>query len=1342
MIIKVAQHTVRVSYLLIGILLILCALFTITARIGLPLVASYKSNIEQRVSDHLKSPVAIGELSLRWEGFGPLLQAKNVTVFEESERVVSLDELLIDLNLAKSLLRGIPVINELSLVGARLAIEVDADGQFDFHGLQTRGRPKTSLPSDIADKAQPRVDVVAWLFNAGKVGLLDTQLTLIDQTSGMRTVIDELNIRAENQGNVRQLRIEAELPEELGGRIEAGIDMTGEANALSYSDGVVYLSAQSLDLRGVRTLAQLSGFVGESLLDSLAVDARGTVELWGEWQDGELLSVRGPISVGTVVDVDSGEILLNGLMGQFRATRDNSITKVVADDIVASLGLQTLNIDEVSFTQNLSDTGEQSESWQLDARAEQMQLDLLLPVIRVASSVVPLSVSEDLLESSLSGELNNVALNVSGAAPSSLQASSQPPLFDLEADIKDVAFDGQDSSLPTIGPLSGSMSMVGSQGQLTLVGEQMPLSWSVASDEDLLVDEVDAGIDIDMRDMKRLKINADVEIADNGIDTDTRIEATLVPGVSPHLDIQSSFEAADITAVKDWVPGNLLNPLAADWIDSSITAGSASEGSLLFFGHLADFPFNEGEGVLRATVDLSDAQLSFLPDWPAARQINGKLELDGLKLTGVAEDGLLDRFRVSQTRVVIPDLSAAVLELDITADGDFQDVVDFGLSGPLRDILEPAISDVTGIGLAQMDLDLVVSLFDQPAEGVDSKFARAWRPFEVNGSLFLDGNNVAFGRADLGLKDVTGAVNFDELGIAVNNLSAVLLGHNVNVNGSTVQQGDTATTIVTVKGAIEANDLLADMGNPLDQFIRGASQWNATLTVPHSVERIADEGVSLVVTSDLVGTELLLPVPFNKGTSTAAAFTLSTAFREDEMLLLDVRYADELRTRVTLQGDDLESVLVELGADTIAEQSFDFDELDGIRVQGRLARLSADGWVETISRYIDSLPEDEEGQEPILPISMALDADAMLLGERSMGKASLRSNTDPTYVNFTIANQAVKGNLRYPRAHWSKELALKARIELLDWSVIDALSDTEEEALGAAEDSDLDPRELPPIDARITTLVKDKVRIRDIVLRAESNVNGLDVTTFGFAYDTMNLVGQGSWYFQEPQNASSAATGHSSQLNLVLQTDDFGVGLEEVGLSGIINEGQGTVAMQLSWPGPLYSPEIARLDGDVAVDMQAGSIVPLEPGAGRVVGLFALQALPRRLNLDFKDLTSVGLAFTSITGTAKINDGVADIPLLQLTGPIGVVDIIGQSDLNAEEFDQQITVLPRISAALPVIGAISAGATGGIGVLVAAGFLKALGVDFDRIGLRSYRLTGPWLTPLFTPMSIDLIRRR
>ena len=91
MMIRVARHTLRVCITLVGVVLILVAVFTVVARLGLPFVAGYKQEIEARVSDYLKSPVVVGELSLSSEGLGPRLRAQDVAVLDSDQRKVSLD---------------------------------------------------------------------------------------------------------------------------------------------------------------------------------------------------------------------------------------------------------------------------------------------------------------------------------------------------------------------------------------------------------------------------------------------------------------------------------------------------------------------------------------------------------------------------------------------------------------------------------------------------------------------------------------------------------------------------------------------------------------------------------------------------------------------------------------------------------------------------------------------------------------------------------------------------------------------------------------------------------------------------------------------------------------------------------------------------------------------------------------------------------------------------------------------------------------------------------------------------------------------------------------------------
>ena len=231
------------------------------------------------------------------------------------------------------------------------------------------------------------------------------------------------------------------------------------------------------------------------------------------------------------------------------------------------------------------------------------------------------------------------------------------------------------------------------------------------------------------------------------------------------------------------------------------------------------------------------------------------------------------------------------------------------------------------------------------------------------------------------------------------------------------------------------------------------------------------------------------------------------------------------------------------------------------------------------------------------------------------------------------------------------------------------------------------------------------------------------------------LRGSGTWRVRDADVVDASRPGrHASALAIVLSGEDLGAALASAGLPDVLAEGRGRVRAELAWRAPLYLPAIERASGSLAIALERGRIVPLEPGAARLVGLFALQAIPRRLSLDFRDVTSDGLAFERIDGNIALSGGVAEVTLVEMTGPIGVVDVTGTSDLIAREYDQEITVLPRVSAALPIIGMISGGATAGIGALVAGGFLKALGIDLDRIGLRRYALRGSWEEPRLEPL--------
>ena len=164
------------------------------------------------------------------------------------------------------------------------------------------------------------------------------------------------------------------------------------------------------------------------------------------------------------------------------------------------------------------------------------------------------------------------------------------------------------------------------------------------------------------------------------------------------------------------------------------------------------------------------------------------------------------------------------------------------------------------------------------------------------------------------------------------------------------------------------------------------------------------------------------------------------------------------------------------------------------------------------------------------------------------------------------------------------------------------------------------------------------------------------------------------------------------------------------------------------------------------MDFNKGRILDIEPGAGRIVGLLALQELPRRLRLDFKDALRGGMEFSNISGTIEISEGEADTRLIRMQGPIGVIDIVGGVNLIDQTYDQHIVFLPRVGSSLPVLGALAGGVVVGLGVLLTEKILRRLGVNLDDIGRREYTLTGTWEEPQFEEIifekKVDISREK
>jgi uncharacterized protein YhdP len=127
--------------------------------------------------------------------------------------------------------------------------------------------------------------------------------------------------------------------------------------------------------------------------------------------------------------------------------------------------------------------------------------------------------------------------------------------------------------------------------------------------------------------------------------------------------------------------------------------------------------------------------------------------------------------------------------------------------------------------------------------------------------------------------------------------------------------------------------------------------------------------------------------------------------------------------------------------------------------------------------------------------------------------------------------------------------------------------------------------------------------------------------------------------------------------------------------------------------------------------------------------VLSLQALPRRLTLDFRDIFSAGFAFDFLRGDAKIVKGVASTNHLQMKGVNAAVLMDGSADIARETQNIRVVVVPEISAGTAALVATAINPVIGLGTFLAQAVLSK---PLILAATQEFQIDGTWTDPKIT----------
>ena len=262
----------------------------------------------------------------------------------------------------------------------------------------------------------------------------------------------------------------------------------------------------------------------------------------------------------------------------------------------------------------------------------------------------------------------------------------------------------------------------------------------------LVVDALDARLEVDLRPAgaTALRVRGPVALETRGLDLSARLGLAAAPGRSPRLDLSARFALDEAAAAAGFLPDRLLAAGTVARFETALRSGRARERRAAGLRPARRLPVRDGSGVFRASADVRDLTLDWLPGWPVARGVSGTVRVDGASVSGDVRAGRAAGLELSTGEWRIADVRRPGLALELAGAGTLPAMLDFATNGPLAATLEPALGDVAGVGEAGLDLAVSVPL--------SGAAARRDGPLAVDGTVFLAGNDVRFGRGARGAR--------------------------------------------------------------------------------------------------------------------------------------------------------------------------------------------------------------------------------------------------------------------------------------------------------------------------------------------------------------------------------------------------------------------------------------------------------------------------------------------------------------------------------------------------------------------------------------------------------------
>ena len=793
-------------------------------------------------------------------------------------------------------------------------------------------------------------------------------------------------------------------------------------------------------------------------------------------------------------------------------------------------------------------------------------------------------------------------------------------------------------------------------------------------------------------------------------DIQWRMKASSYQGAqdsSPIIDLLADFQVNNVSKVAPLVPHSHLSTGLQQWLQHAFVSGSLGSGTMVFRGPVNDFPFSHHRGIFEVKGLIKDLTLNYHKDWPKIKGLSGEMQFKNQSLRVSANHVSINGIVSERATASIKDLHHANLLVDMAGHGDLSQGLGFLKSTPLA--IGRALSPLQAKGPMHLNVHLNLPIKNHMS---GSRVKGKVEP--DNAQLSLPDWHMVFSR-------LKGSLHFTESGVWANQIEGQFLNHHIHCSIKTNKEAlNRSKTSIAVDGYASVASLKQMFPMTIFHFIEGGANYNAQLNMDSS-------GNDLKVVSQLKGVQVDLPSIYAKKPNDNRQFIYNMHFSSSSPLRqISAQYGDDFYIHARTinhkhtEANDFSGVIMlgkYVGQDVKIPES-------GLDIWADWLYMNATVWQNFLDKYLEADKKTHASQSPIILNSIFVHAKRWLILGAKLGQMQMRINPLKDYYSIMVDGDQVKGHIKVPFD--LKQQAVSASLDRLSLKKSEMVSSTKSPS----------PGEWPSLHITCQMCQFNQGIFNQLSLHTTRQKNGLVIDTLKWKnqYQVANITGD--WY-RVANKASAHLTG-------TMQLFSAGDWLKSHQLSNLLDKGNGPLSFDLSIPGGLLKPDWSQVSGHANFALKKGRIMTLsdgmssELGLGRILALFSLQSLPKRLTLNFSDLWKEGFAFNHFDVDMRLSKGQAFLNKVDIDGPVAQLTFNGVIDYIHKTCQLNMTLSPYLTRSVPFVATLIGGPVAGVVSWFAN---QALKPGLKKAIQMTYRIEGgldhPVVTKVFSNSTVS-----